>query len=161
MSFGLGIGATPVDADSIDASTPWVAASDGNLSLMQTSLTQLQLSCTASDENGYTLLQAAASYSQIDVMKWLLSQRINVNAIDNEGDTALHYATTVDAARFLSEVAKIDTTLKNAVGKSALDCKRDELNELLQDEDNDDQDEDFINLRAVVEYLSSLDANPQ
>ena len=142
----------------MDSSTPWMAASDGDLALLQASLAKLNLTpATAMDENGYTLLQAAASYGQIPTMQWLVvQQQVNVNAVDQEGDSALHYASTVAAAQFLIEIAKIDVHHRNQAGKNALQSKQEELNEMLDDEDNDDQDADFVNLKAVVEYLTSI-----
>lgn len=155
MSFGLG--RTPSTEEvPIDASTPWLAASDGNLPLLQSALTQLHVTpATAVDENGYTLLQAAASYGRIPIMEWLVKQQhVNVNAVDGEGDSALHYAATVPAAQFLIHVAKIQVHLRNQAGKTALESKREELAEMMQDEDNDDDDDDFVNLKAVVDYLN-------
>jgi ankyrin repeat protein len=159
MSFGLGRAPPAAALTPIDASTPWIAASDGNLDLLQMSLTQLQLAPdTAVDENGYTLLQAAASYSQVKLMEWLVvAQNVTVYAVDREGDSALHYAATVDAATFLLNVAKINPNLKNQEGKTALESKQEELDEMMQDEDNDEEDHDFVNLRAVVDYLRKFD----
>ena len=170
MSFGLGrrTAATIPSAVVVDASTPWLAAADGNLSLLQSSLTQLRLSpAQAADENGYTLLQAAASYSQIAVMEWLVLRQVPnsssavVNAVDRDGDTALHYASTVEAAKFLVQVAHIDASVRNGAGQTALESKQAELDEMMQDEDNDEDDQDFVNLRSLVEYLKSLSSVPQ
>jgi len=180
MSFGLG--RAPVDAattpdDDIDSSTPWIAASDGDLPLLQKSLARLQLSLTAADDNGYTLLQAAASYSQLPVMDWLLSSArqqtpdqttVLVFAVDQEGDSALHYASTVDAVKRLID-AGIDVDHKNQAGKTALEHKQEELENLMEDEEDnngDDQDEgseddEARNLREVIAYLSSLPTQSQ
>ena len=144
----------------IDNSTPWMAASDGNLSLLQTSLTQLALSPNAADENGYTLLHAAASYGQMQVLQWLLSQpNMNINAVDNEGDSALHYASNEQAATVLI-AAGINRHVQNQQGKTALASKQEELQEMLEDEDFE-EDEDSTNLRGLVAYLSRLEENPQ
>ena len=60
--------------ESIDDSTPWVAASDGDLDLLKKSLRTLRLNAGATDHNGYTLIHAAASYSQLEIIKWIISQ---------------------------------------------------------------------------------------
>ena len=168
-SFGLGqqppsSAGLAVHQQSVDASTPWVAAADGNLPLLQHALHQLNLPVTATDENGYTLLQAAASYSQIPIVTWILEQAPNsseqrnnlINAVDHDGDSALHYASSAHVARFLLEQAGIDTELVNASGYTALQAKTTELEELLQDEDFDDDDVDVVHLKEVIAYLQSV-----
>jgi hypothetical protein len=153
-SFGLG-GSAPANQEPIEPSTPWVAAADGKLELLQSSLCVLNLPPCAKDENGYTLLQAAASYGKLQVLQWLLSQNVDVNAVDNEGDTAIHYAGCLDAVKMLVEVGKASTMLKNRQGKTALHCKQEELNELMQDEDEDDT-ADAESLKQQIQYLSGL-----
>ena len=148
----------------VDSSTPWVAAADGNLPLLQHALRQLNLPITATDENGYTLLQAAASYSQIPIVIWILEQaqlsteqrNALVNAVDNDGDSALHYASTASVAQFLVERVGIDTQLVNTSGCTALQSKSVELAELLQDEDTEDDDVDVIHLKETIAYLESV-----
>jgi ankyrin repeat protein len=161
MNFGMGQqqpASSTNNESSIDSSTPWMAASEGNLPLLQESLTKLQLPITAADENGYTLLQAASSYGQIQLIQWLLSNMpqplTDLNAVDQEGDSALHYASTDEACRVLV-TANIDTTIKNISGKTALEAKQEELQELMDDEDFDDEDLDAAALRACIQYLSS------
>jgi len=161
-SFGLQASSAPTaSTEPIDASTPWLAAADGKLALLQSSLTKLNLSVSAADENGYTLLQAAASYGQIPVMKWILSQAasiggLDVNAADKEGDTALHYAGTAEACQLLVQGAQASTQIKNAQGKTALQIKQEELKTLQDDEDEDSDSEDIVTLQKQVAYLSSL-----
>jgi ankyrin repeat protein len=158
-SFGLG---RPTQANQaapqgqIDSSTPWMAASEGNLSLLQSSLSSLNLPFTAADENGYTLLHAAASYNQIEILHFLLNNQVNINAADNDGDSALHYAGNAQAAQILVQVGKANPAQVNNQGKTALQAKQEELNEMMKDEDVEDDDEDVETLQGVVEYLSSL-----
>lgn len=156
MSFGFQANQSTEADITVDSSTPWVAASEGNLTLLQASLSQLQLQPGAADENGYTLLQAAASYCHVPVMQWLLAQKVDVNAVDDEGDTALHYAASLEAAQFLITVAHIDPKLRNNFGKTALESKREELEEMMQDEDCDDDDDDVLLLKQMVEYLEGF-----
>ena len=163
-SFGLGRTDAPVAnaADEpMDASTPWVAAADGNLPLLQNALQSLQLPVTAQDENGYTLLQAAISYNQAHVWTWLATQpQFTVHTVDAEGDSALHYAGTAPAARFLVETG-IDMTVRNNDNQTALEKKREELEEIRQDEDFDETDDEYVQLRGMVDYLSSLSTMSQ
>mmetsp|Transcript_15478 Transcript_15478/g.42775 ORF Transcript_15478/g.42775 Transcript_15478/m.42775 type:complete len:158 (-) Transcript_15478:446-919(-) len=153
-SFGLGNFAQQQSTEPIDASTPWMAASEGNLALLESSIQSLNLPITCADENGYTLLQAASSYNQIKVMEHLLNLQVDVNATDNEGDTALHYAGNVQSATLLIEVAKIDLMAKNGEGKTALEAHKDNLAEMVDDEDEDEAD--IATLKQLVEYLSTL-----
>ena len=163
VAFGLGKGGGDDNNGgvTIDSSTPWMAASEGNLSLLQSSVTSLQLTFNAADENGYTLLHAAASYNQLDILRFLLgsSNQVNVNAVDNDGDSALHYSTKVDAARLLIDIGKINPSITNSDGKTALQAKQEEINEMMQDEDVDDDDEEMEDLKKLVEYLSTLSSS--
>ena len=142
----------------MDSSTPWMAASEGNLDLLQASLTTLNLPVTAADENGYTLLHAASAYAQLPVMEWLLSQRVPVNAVDNDGDTPLHHVEDIDAARLLIEVCKADPMPVNAAGKTPVQVKQDDLDELMEDDDDDDSD-DAAKLRVLIDYFASVTSN--
>jgi len=179
-SFGMGQQApSAAAAPIIDASTPWVAAADGNLPLLQQALPQLSLTvATAVDERGYTLLQAAASYSQLAVLRWLVRELQHlqqqqqtvpaggasatiINAVDEDGDSALHYASTAAAAQFLVQEAGVDASLCNGAGLTALEAKRRELEELLQEEDTEDDDVDVVDLKGIVAYLESLSRRQQ
>lgn len=156
--FGLGasaLGATNTSSASIDTSTPFVAAADGNLPLLQQALRDLKMSVNQADENGYTLLHASASYSQLPVMQWLLEQKVDVQAVDQEGDSALHYASTVDACRLLLQTG-IRVDLRNNEGHTALESKEHELLQEQEDEDEyDENDPDIVALKAVIQFLSS------
>ena len=134
-----------------------MAAAEGNLALLQSSLQTLNLPLSTADENGYTLVHAAASYGKIDILQHLLaSGQVNVHAADQDGDTSLHYAGTVDACRLLIEVGKANPQQVNAAGKTALQAKQEELNEMMEDEDVEDDDEDLEILKGVVAYLSAI-----
>jgi Ankyrin repeats (3 copies) len=145
---------------------PWAAASQGDLPMLQQTLREMNLSVTAADEGqGYTIFHAAASYSQLGIMDWLLMQvpagealyRL-VNAVDRDGDTALHYAGTATSARYLVETAGIDVNLRNEVGMTALDAKMWEVEATMQEEYFTEDNQDYIELKEIVEYLQSLSA---
>lgn len=153
-SFGSGSLANTTAA--IDSSTPWVAAADGNLPLLQTSLQQLQLSVSAADTaQGYTLLMAAASYSQLHVLDYLLANQVELNAVDHDGDSALHYASTHEAAAKLV-AAGVDRSRTNATHLTALQAKQAEYEEMKQDPDFDHEDIDSIQLKGTIDYLLTL-----
>ena len=157
-SFGLGRQTNTNNnnaSTTIEPSTPWMAVSEGNLNLLQSSINSLQLTYNVADENGYTLLHAAASYNQLEIIKFLLGQNSNINAIDNDGDTALHYSSKVDSAKLLIEIGNIDSNIKNKNGKTALESKQEELNEMMTDDDVEDDDEEIDDLKSLISYLSS------
>jgi len=153
----------------VDVATVFSAASEGNLPLLQSAMVQLNFAPTTADENGYTLLHAASSYNQLGMLKFLLDNldRNNpsftafVNAGDNEGDSALHYSGNADAARMLIDDGRINPRKVNSDGKTALQTKKEELEEMMQDEDIEDDDEDVEILQKLIEYLSSLSNLPQ
>mmetsp|Transcript_55505 Transcript_55505/g.166422 ORF Transcript_55505/g.166422 Transcript_55505/m.166422 type:complete len:178 (-) Transcript_55505:677-1210(-) len=165
-SFGFGGGAGPSEEDVIvEPSTPWVAAGDGDLPLLQTALRKLDLPVNAADSNGFTFVHAAASYSQLEVLRWLLEQRggdsgiaIDVNAGDSDGDTPLHHCDDVAAARILIEEGGADASLKNHEGKTARGSKEEELAEGDDEDDEDSDDEDREKLKELIKYLNSLEA---
>jgi hypothetical protein len=166
----------------IDSSTPWTAIAEGNLPLLQESLRQLQYPVSVADEiQGYTLLQAAASYNQFHILRWLWTQlhelnqsedggsrtvRLPVggwqNAVDFDGDTALHYAGSAESMKLLLEVTGIDVHIQNKSGMTALDAKRSEMIEMERDEDEFDEDDiEYRHLQEMVQYLESKIMNPQ
>ena len=158
--FG-GFQAQSIQPVEIDASTPFMAAADGDLTLLQTSIKQLNLSANIIDSNGFTLLHAACGYSRIEVINWLIdlnnneSTIIDVNARDSDNDTPLHHCDDVDSARILIEKGGADHQLTNNEGKTPLQSKEAELEEE-DDDDDSDGDEDREKLKQLVVYLKSL-----
>lgn len=74
------------------------------------------------DENGKSLLDWAAMYGQIEVMKELLRRGADVNSQDNEGKTPLMSASSqnhLDAVKLLVESGAA-LEIKNDVGQTAL-----------------------------------------
>ena len=159
-SFGLGRppqGEASTVHHEMDSSTPWLAASEGNLPLLQTSLATLNLNVNDSDENGYTVLHAASAYAQIPIIEWLLSQGINVNAVDHDGDSPLHHVDDVKAAKILIERGHANPMIVNHEGKTPVQVKQDNLQELM--EDDDDNNDDASKLRELIAYLSNVIIN--
>ncbi len=143
----------------IDESTPFVAASDGDLYLLQQSLTQLSVNVNIADSNGLTPLHSASSYNQIEVMRWLFTQNANVNARDSDGDTPLHHCDNIEAVKVLIEEGCADYRIKNEEGNDVLEVKEEELREYFcntKEEDMDSDDEDVENLKKITNYLREL-----
>ncbi|KAL3776291.1 hypothetical protein ACHAW5_002600 [Stephanodiscus triporus] len=157
--FG-GFQARPSPSAEIDASTPFVAAGDGDLELLQASIEQLGISPNAADSNGFTFLHAACGYCRVEVIEWLLglnkdSTIIDVNARDCDGDTPLHHCDDAVSAKMLIE-AGADDQQKNEEGQTPLEVKEEELEEEDGENDSDSDDEDRVKLKELVAYLKSL-----
>jgi hypothetical protein len=77
---------------------------------------------------------------------------------DQEGDTVLHYAGSTDTAKWLLQLPQSSPLLQtaNRQGKTPLQAKQEELDEMMQDEDVEEDDEDVETLKLLVEYLTSM-----
>lgn len=150
----------------LDSSTPWVAASDGNLDLLQRAVQTLHPNISSptvlADENGYTLLHAAASYQRMEVLEWLYSLPrsssdwlLQKDTVD--GDSALHYAGGIESATWLLQKAPALIKQVNDSGLTALEAKQAELDELMQDDESDDDDEEAKTLRETIAYLQQAE----
>ena len=75
-----------------DYQAPHQLAAEGKLEELKMFIEALG-SAKETDENGATLLHHAASCNQVAVMQYLMqSTSINIDAVDNNGNTALHLA---------------------------------------------------------------------
>lgn len=100
---------------------------------------------TGADDNGYTLLHAAASYAQLDLLRALVqTYHADPNVTDPEGETALFYAETLAATKCLVEELGADETIKNQRGFTAVE------NAQANFEDGDGAEWD-----AVMAYLAA------
>lgn len=100
---------------------PYIMAAEnpaGVLSLLQTNPSI----ATGQDEHGYSLLHAATSYGHIDLLRALVNEyNVDVNLLDEDGETCLFVTETVDIAKCLVEELRVDFYRKNYEGFTALD----------------------------------------
>jgi ankyrin repeat protein len=133
------------------------AASEGNIGLVKTYLSANGNSLIVDgDQNGYTLLHAAAAYCRLDLMNYLMTEcNADVNVVDKDGDTPLHHCEKVEAARALVETYGADASKVNAEAKTAADVK---LEDIVTDEDEeyDSEDEENNSLIELADYLKGI-----
>jgi hypothetical protein len=85
-----------------------------------TSLSQHPQLASARDAHGYSLVHAAASYNQLNVLRELVQKyTADVNLLDEDGETPLFAAEKVEVAKCLIEELGADATIRNAEGKTA------------------------------------------
>lgn len=75
---------------------------------------------SAQDSHGYSLLHAAASYNHLDLLRALIGEfHVDVNLKDEDGETCLFVAETVEMVRLLIEELNIDTSIQNDEAQTA------------------------------------------
>ncbi|KAF2182144.1 hypothetical protein K469DRAFT_586878 [Zopfia rhizophila CBS 207.26] len=85
-----------------------------------TSLAQHPHLASASDSHGYSLIHAAVSYNQLQVLRELIQKyNVNVNLLDEDGETPLFAAENTEVARCLVEELGADWRVRNSEGKTA------------------------------------------
>lgn len=98
---------------------------------------------SSQDFSGYSLLHAATSYSQLDLLRTLVqTYHVDVNIRDSDGETPLFAAETVDAAKCLVEELGADVSIRNEEGVSASENARENM-------------EDGSGWAEVAEYLET------
>ena len=98
---------------------PFLLAADNNPDLLTLLRSRPDLA-SSQDEHGYSLLHAAVSYNHLDLLHTLVNEfKVDVNIKDEDGETALFFAETVEAAQTLHEELHIDTASKNSEGLTA------------------------------------------
>ncbi|CAI6250383.1 unnamed protein product [Periconia digitata] len=86
------------------------------------SLTQHSHLASACDAHGYSLVHASVSYGQLAVLRELIQKyQVNVNLLDEDGETPLFAAETAEVAKCLVEDLGADRNVRNAEGKTAED----------------------------------------
>jgi hypothetical protein len=75
---------------------------------------------SAKDAYGYSLLHASASYGHLDVMRALVNTyKVNPNIVDEDGDTPLFYAESIEVAKCLVDELGANAGQRNTEGMSA------------------------------------------
>jgi hypothetical protein len=75
---------------------------------------------SAQDEHGYSLMHAAASYNHLDLLRAIVNEfHVDVNLKDEDGETALFVAETMECAKVLVEELHADITVRGDEGKTA------------------------------------------
>ena len=88
-------------------------------SILQTIEQHPQLA-TARDAHGYSLVHAAASYNQLNVLRELVQKySADVNILDEDGETALFATENTEVAKCLVEELGADVNVRNSEGKTA------------------------------------------
>ncbi|KZM27791.1 uncharacterized protein EKO05_0001347 [Ascochyta rabiei] len=84
------------------------------------SLAQHPQLASARDAHGYSLVHAAASYNQLSVLRELVQKySVDVNLLDEDGETALFATESTDVAKCLVEELGADVSIRNAEGRTA------------------------------------------
>jgi hypothetical protein len=75
---------------------------------------------SSQDDHGYSLLHAASSYNHLDLLRALVQEfHVDVNLLDEDGETCLFVAESVEVARCLVEELGVDKTIRNLDGFTA------------------------------------------
>lgn len=86
------------------------------------SLAQHPQLASLQDQYGYSLVHAASSYCQLDLLRALIrTYNVDVNLRDEDGQTALFNVESREAAKCLVEELGIDTDAKDNDGLTAVD----------------------------------------
>jgi hypothetical protein len=79
------------------------------------------------DNSGYSLLHALTSYNHLDLLRTVVREfNVSPNLQDEDDETAVFVAETVEAAQVLVEELGADPTLKNKEGQTAEEKIREE-----------------------------------
>ncbi|OWZ05549.1 hypothetical protein PHMEG_00022343 [Phytophthora megakarya] len=108
----------------------WTAAGDGDLESVKAFLVGGG-DVNTKDENGYTPLQAAVSYSHMDLVVFLLASGADVKLGDDDMDTPLHRCESVECAKLLLERGA-DLNARNSEGQTPYDVAIEDDHEQLK-----------------------------
>ncbi len=109
----------------------WVAASDGDMSAVQTFMSA-GISVNSQDEHGYSPLHAAVSYGHVELIQFLLSQGADIHIVDEEGDCPLLICEDPEVLELLlSHGAQL--TARNAAGEGIVEKVVEDENDTMID----------------------------
>ncbi|KAI0834386.1 ankyrin repeat-containing protein [Hypoxylon sp. FL0890] len=101
------------------STNPFILAADNSPALLPL-LRENPTLASEQDSHGYSLVHAAASYNNLDLLRTLIREfNVDVNLRDEDDETALFVVETVDAARLLVEELGADITIKGSDGYTA------------------------------------------
>jgi hypothetical protein len=96
------------------AQNPYLLACDNPEALLDLLRSNPSIA-SSQDESGYSLLHAAASYGHVDLLRALVKEfNVDVNLLDEDGETCLFVAEHTKIARCLVEELGVDVNKKNA-----------------------------------------------
>mmetsp|Transcript_391 Transcript_391/g.464 ORF Transcript_391/g.464 Transcript_391/m.464 type:complete len:198 (-) Transcript_391:1525-2118(-) len=134
----------------------FVLAGEGNIEAVQSVIEGPNSpGVNAQDENGYSLLMAAAGWGKLSMVEYLLGAGADVNLVDSDGDSCLHHCSTVTCMKLLVSRGA-DSSLRNSEGQTPLDSMRQNLAEELGEDDEDEEDETANQIVLNQEDLSRL-----
>ncbi|GAV29502.1 hypothetical protein PMKS-003003 [Pichia membranifaciens] len=99
----------------------WVAAADNKINLVKSLIESGKYTPNSADPNGFTPIHAAASYGNIDLLRYLLQNGGDPNVQDSDGDTPLHHTESLDTAKVLVQEFNANYRLKNNDGLNVKD----------------------------------------
>ena len=115
----------------------WTAATDGSLERVNQHLRGMgAMHVDVADENGFTPLMAAVQYGHVDLARELLNRGADPNKRDADGQTSLHHAETAACLRLLLDRGA-DPLIKSRDGTLPVDLRREELEEIEEEERGD------------------------
>lgn len=111
----------------------WVAAADNKIDLVKSFIESGKYSPNSADPNGFTPIHAAASYNNLDLLRYLLNNGGDVNIQDSDGDTPLHHTENLGVVKVLIKEFNADYRIKNKEGLNAKEyfIQEDEFPELI------------------------------
>jgi hypothetical protein len=124
---------------------PFLLAADNSPNLLPLLRSNPSLA-SKQDDHGYSLLHAAASYNHITLLRALVNEfHVNVNLKDEDGETCLFVAETVEIAKCLVEELGIDRLIKSDEGLMA--------------QETIEQDDSFPEVAAYLKNVSGQATN--
>lgn len=94
----------------------WVAAADNKIALVKSLIESGKYRPNSADPNGFTPIHAAASYGNLELLRYLLDNGGDPNVQDSDGDTPLHHTESLDVAKVLVQEYSANYRLKNKDG---------------------------------------------